>query len=211
MKQLYLLTLLFSILITNTTSTFMKKPEQIQERITDDFIPEEAIRLRILAHSDEDLDQEIKYAVRDRINTYISKQVHDIEHIDHARKVIEAEIPALEKIVAATLSTYDQQQAFEISFQENVPFPLKTYGPHVYPADDYEAILVTLGDGAGENWWCVLFPPLCFIDFFNEHTLVDAENEQEDEDDQPLVDEEDHTETSDIEVKFFLFELFNIS
>src|SRR5699024_8886693 len=102
---------------------------------------------------------------------------------------------------------------FHIKFEKNVPFPLKTYGPYIYPEGDYEAILITLGEGNGENWWCVLFPPLCFVDFFSNTKVADADEDIHDdheyEDD--IESSIQENEEEDVEVRFFLFDLFNFS
>lgn len=178
---------------------------------TQQMIPDEAIRLRILAHSDTRTDQHIKKVVRDRVNEHIQKKVAFIDKIETARTVIEDAIPRLEEIIAETLVEYNEQYSYEVSFETDVPFPLKTYGPYVYPAGDYEAILITLGDGIGENWWCVLFPPLCFIDFFNSATVVDAEDTSNDESTDELLNTESENTEADVEVRFFLLDLFNFS
>lgn len=167
-------------------------------------IPEEALRLRILANSDEAADQQVKLLVRDEINKHIASTVADIDEIDDARRAIEGAIPRLEEIVQQTLHKENMSYHFDISLASDVPFPEKTYGPYIYPEGEYEALLVTLGEGLGKNWWCVLFPPLCFLDFFSERTLAEAEEEVVDE--AGFEDEEE-----EMEVRFFLFDLFNLS
>lgn len=205
MKHFVILLVLSMILVTNTKSTFVATaPEKAQEEKTQQMIPDEAIRLRILANSNDDLDQAIKYEVRDRVNAHIEREVAHINDLDQARETIEGAIPTLNEIVSETLRDYEQSYPFQISFKEDVPFPLKTYGPYMYPEGDYEAVLIRLGEGAGENWWCVLFPPLCFVDFFKDRSLVDAE---EDEADEHKIE----AHQDDVEVRFFLFDLFNFS
>jgi stage II sporulation protein R len=87
-----------------------------------------------------------------------------------------------------------------------IPFPTKLYGNRLYPAGDYEGLLITLGAGQGENWWCVLFPPLCFVDFGSGEALVD-ENESDAEDQNSSAQGQEE-EQKEIEVRFFLVELF---
>lgn len=211
MKHFVILLVISMILVTNTKTTFVTTTaEKLGEAERQQMIPDEAIRLRILANSDDAVDQEIKYAVRDRVNAHIEKTVAHIDDLDVARETIEATIPRLNEIVSETLGDYKQQYPFQITFKEDVPFPLKTYGPYLYPAGDYEAILITLGEGNGENWWCVLFPPLCFIDFFNDTSLVDAEEDEANDDTLAKDQASDHHE-DDVEVRFFLFDLFNFS
>ncbi|MFD1957889.1 stage II sporulation protein R [Paenibacillus thailandensis] len=126
-------------------------------------IPDESIRLRILAHSDAPADQAVKRVVRDEIVAAMNGWAAGPQTIEEARETIRAHMPEIEAIVADVL----ESRGFDYSFETKlgmVEFPTKMYGNEVYPAGEYEALLVTLGEGQGQNWWCVLFPPLCFID-----------------------------------------------
>jgi len=158
---------------------------------TDTGIPEQSIRLRIIANSDAPQDQRLKRQIRDNINYYLTERVEEIDSIEQARQKMQVELPVLEEIVEETVanSGLDYESTVELGV---VPFPTKMYGQHVYPAGDYEALRVTVGEGREENWWCVLFPPLCFVDM----STGDA------------VKNENSTETSQVQVKFFLFEIF---
>ena len=64
-----------------------------------------------------------------------------------------------------TLKREGSKDSFQVKFSKNVKFPTKVYGNFIYPAGEYEAVLITIGEGEGANWWCVLFPPMCFLDF----------------------------------------------
>lgn len=126
-------------------------------------IPEEAIRLRILANSDSASDQLVKRIVRDEIVKAMNSWATGQQTIEQARETIRAKLPELQGIVADVLASrgfaYDSTAELGL-----VEFPTKIYGSKVYPAGEYEALLITIGEGKGQNWWCVLFPPLCFID-----------------------------------------------
>ncbi|WP_082311060.1 stage II sporulation protein R [Paenibacillus sp. FJAT-27812] len=126
-------------------------------------IPQEAIRLRILANSDNPADQVVKRVVRDEIVKAMNGWVTGPQTIEEARQTIIANMPEIERITAKVLKSrgFEYGSAAELGM---VPFPTKMYGNQVYPAGDYEALRITLGEGKGQNWWCVLFPPLCFID-----------------------------------------------
>ncbi|WNF37271.1 stage II sporulation protein R [Bacillaceae bacterium IKA-2] len=152
-------------------------------------IPEEAIRLRILANSDSPRDQWLKREIRDKVNAEITEWVSDLNSLENARETIVANLDQIEQIVKAELTRVGINESFSVDFDE-VQFPTKLYGNMVYSAGNYEAVLITIGTGKGENWWCVLFPPLCFIDFANG----DAVEGEED---------------GEVEVRFFVFELFN--
>lgn len=155
-------------------------------------IPEDAIRLRILANSDSPRDQWLKREIRDQVNEEITKWVTELDSIDNAREVIELQLDKIEAIVEQQLINIGSTDSFTVQFDE-VQFPTKLYGNVVYPAGLYEAVLITIGEGKGENWWCVLFPPLCFIDFANADAADDLEAE----------------EKKEVEVKFFVVEIFN--
>ncbi|KAI7262933.1 hypothetical protein KC345_g9289 [Hortaea werneckii] len=129
-------------------------------------IPQESIRLRILANSDGTGDQLVKRQIRDRVVEQINQWVaglEDPQSLEQARALIRGHLPELNTLVAAELDKRGIEYGYKVELG-TVPFPTKMYGGRVYPAGEYEAVRITLGAGKGQNWWCVLFPPLCFID-----------------------------------------------
>lgn len=138
-------------------------------------IPDEAIRLRILANSDADKDQQLKRKVRDAVNAQINGWVAELTSVDEAKRVIRSHLPEIEQTVACVLRQEQSSQSYHVQFG-SVQFPTKVYGNYVYPAGTYDALLITLGEGKGANWWCVLFPPLCFLDFSNGDAVMMAAN-----------------------------------
>jgi stage II sporulation protein R len=174
-------------------------------------IPDESIRLRILANSDNASDQLLKRQIRDEVNKQITTWVGGIEDIDQAREVIKSQLPAIEKIVKAELKQLGAKRDFTVEF-DKVAFPTKMYGDYVYPAGNYEAVLITLGEGTGANWWCVLFPPLCFLDFENGDAVKNAdekEGKQAGKSDMLQADATSSEEEETVQTKFFLVELFS--
>ncbi|MDZ5476933.1 stage II sporulation protein R [Bacillus thuringiensis] len=151
------------------------------------IIPKEAVRLRILANSDSDKDQALKRKVRDEVKAQIDGWVADLTSFEEARKVIQRHIPEIEKTVENTLKREGSKESFQVKFSKNVKFPTKVYGNFIYPAGEYEAVLITIGEGEGANWWCVLFPPMCFLDFSSgtavrkEEHVVKAESPEEEQ------------------------------
>lgn len=185
---------------------FMSLPitgESTQNKDTSDYqvIPDDAIRLRILANSDSDEDQAIKRLVRDAVNEEINGWVEELTDIEQAREIIRANVPELKKIVDNVLESEQANPDFTLEYQKDVTFPTKLYGSYIYPAGEYEAVLITLGEGQGDNWWCVLFPPLCFLDFSSG---ISVEEEASEGEYQEVATEE--SEQEEVEVKFFLFE-----
>ena len=129
-------------------------------------IPEQSIRLRILANSDAPGDQLVKREIRDAVVAQMGEWVAELENpqsLDEARKVIREHLSEIENRVGEELASRGLNYEYQVELG-SVPFPTKLYGGTVYPAGDYEAVRITLGEGKGQNWWCVLFPPLCFID-----------------------------------------------
>lgn len=161
-------------------------------------IPDEAIRLRILANSDSEHDQKVKRQVRDAVNEQVATWVGDLTSIKQARHDIRDHLPQIKKKVAQELDNLGVKQSFNVKFGD-VKFPTKIYGNYVYPAGTYEALLITLGKGNGANWWCVLFPPLCFLDFENGDAV-----KTDDSADQAAPKEDNE----DVEVKFFIVDWF---
>jgi stage II sporulation protein R len=153
-----------------------------QESVADEtiVIPQEAVRLRILANSDTQKDQAIKRKVRDEVNKEITRWVESLTSIEDAREVIQSHLGDIQMIAERVVKEENSKQSVKVEFGQ-VQFPTKLYGQFLYPAGKYEAVLITLGKGDGANWWCVLYPPLCFLDFSNGVAVspgFDSSNEE---------------------------------
>ena len=160
--------LVWSYLIILSLGTILNLYMPKTEAVAKDsiVIPAEAIRLRILANSDSAEDQEIKRKVRDAVNAQITLWVQDLTSLDKAKTVITSNLPEVQAIAEKVVAEQGSTQSVNVEFGK-VQFPTKLYGEFLYPAGEYQAILITLGEGTGANWWCVLYPPLCFLDFSN--------------------------------------------
>ncbi|KTD84260.1 stage II sporulation protein R [Paenibacillus etheri] len=142
------------------------------------MIPQDSIRLRILANSDGTQDQLVKRQIRDTIVEQMNQWVTALEapqSLEQARALIRTHLPELNALVGSELEKRGIQYTYKVELGV-VPFPTKLYGGTVYPAGEYEAVRVTLGEGKGQNWWCVLFPPLCFIDAGSGDAAAPAAN-----------------------------------
>jgi stage II sporulation protein R len=120
------------------------------------------IRLHILANSDSQADQQLKYMVRDQVIEEMSIKFKDSQSLGESRQIIRDNLPLLEQTARETLkklgSSYDVRAAYGV-----FSFPTRYYGDFTLPAGEYEAVRLIIGNGEGANWWCVLFPPLCFV------------------------------------------------
>ncbi|WP_010677212.1 stage II sporulation protein R [Bacillus timonensis] len=214
-KQIAIVSFIFLMLIGANSHLLIKETSAEGPQV----IPDEAIRLRILANSDSDEDQALKRKVRDAVNAEITEWVAELTSIEAARELIQERLPEIEKIVARVLEEENSNQSYTVDYGRNVQFPTKLYGQFLYPAGEYEAILISLGEAEGANWWCVLFPPLCFLDFSTGDAIdasdeegkdVAIEQEVEKEDREQQKDKKDKVESEEeeVEVKFFLVEFF---
>ena len=172
MATLYLFVLILSTII----SLYIPKNEVTANNEV--VIPGDAIRLRILANSDKDEDQALKRKVRDAVNAEITNWVSDLTSKEEAKQLLKDKLPEIQIIAEQVVKEENSTQTVKVNFGL-VDFPTKLYGEFLYPAGQYEAILITLGGGEGANWWCVLFPPLCFLDFSNGVAVSDGFEEEE--------------------------------
>lgn len=126
-------------------------------------ISENLIRLHVVANSDSPEDQELKCIVRDKILAYVQNEVKNSKSIEQTKAAIREKIPEITSIAREAILASGYSYSIE-TVLGIYPFPTKAYGDIILPAGNYQALKVVIGDGGGSNWWCVLFPPLCFVD-----------------------------------------------
>lgn len=122
------------------------------------------IRMHVIANSDSDFDQKVKLKVRDEVISYVNdlSGIEDADDIKQSRKKLESQLDDIECAAEGVLN--ENGCNYKASAELGVRWiPEKTYDEMYFPAGNYEALTITLGKGEGENWWCVLFPPLCLI------------------------------------------------
>lgn len=132
-------------------------------KFSDIEIPNEALRIRILANSNSDYDQQIKNNVKIEIQDYVYDLLKDTTDIDEARKIINSKLDNISSLTNMSLKKQNYNLPYSVNFGYNY-FPEKVYKGITYDAGYYESLLITLGSGKGDNWWCVLFPPLCLLE-----------------------------------------------
>lgn len=132
-------------------------------KFSDIEIPEEALRIRILANSNSDYDQTVKNNVKEEIQDYVYNLLKDTKDINEARKIINSNLNSISLLTSKNLESQNYNLPFKINFGLNY-FPKKEYKGIKYKEGYYESLLITLGSGKGDNWWCVLFPPLCLLE-----------------------------------------------
>ena len=128
-------------------------------------IPENAIRVRVVANSNNLDDQLLKIKVKNKITENLSKKLENVTTLEEARNNIKNNLVEIEKIVSTTLNNDN----YEINFGNNY-FPKKNLNGINYKEGNYESLVINIGKSQGNNWWCVLFPPLCMIETKYEET-----------------------------------------
>ncbi|MBE6149637.1 MAG: hypothetical protein E7170_02810 [Firmicutes bacterium] len=127
------------------------------------MIPEDALRIRVIANSDSEYDQEIKLLVKEKLQMKLYNLLKNTKGVNDARKIINDNLPNIQADVDNLLKDLNYELGFDINYGMNY-FPSKEYKGVVYEEGYYESLVVTLGNGEGNNWWCVLFPPLCLLE-----------------------------------------------
>lgn len=121
------------------------------------------LRLHVRANSDSPTDQALKYQVRDAVLAVLAVHMEQAAGADAARENVDAAMPAVLAAAQAAVASAGFDYSVSASLGE-ADFPTRLYGTRVYRAGRYQALQIYLGEGRGENWWCVLFPPLCFVE-----------------------------------------------
>lgn len=133
------------------------------------------MRFHVRANSDTQEDQELKMAVKEDVVTYLKPLLEDCKSVAESKSVIVSNLQNIYTVAVNTIveQGYDYEVRVYVTEEE---FPVKTYGDLTFPAGKYQALRIDLGEAKGQNWWCVMYPPLCFID---ESTAVVSEKGKE--------------------------------
>lgn len=126
-------------------------------------IQDSVFRLHVIANSNKEEDQNLKYLVRDKILEYINSISQNYNTKEDIIKLANNNIEEIKKIAENVVLENGYNYPIKVSIG-NFAFPTKTYGDITFPAGFYDALKVEIGEAEGRNWWCVVFPPLCFVD-----------------------------------------------
>lgn len=131
-------------------------------RATAADIADKVVRIHIRANSNSEEDQRVKLAVRDSVTAFLTEELEGCITRENALEVLAEDGEKLREIAQNTLydNGYDYKVRVELK-KEN--FPEREYDGYVFPEGEYDALMIYLGEGKGDNWWCVAFPPLCFV------------------------------------------------
>lgn len=156
--------IIISMLFSGCTSSEVGNLK-VDSEITYDYdsVQDEIIRFHVIANSDTDEDQELKLKVRDEVIKFLTPLLDESSSIEESREILKENDKKVINIAKKVIkeNRYNYSVKSELS-REN--FPEKIYGNIVLPQGEYEAYRILIGKASGQNWWCVMFPPLCFVD-----------------------------------------------
>ena len=160
------------------------------------------LRFHVLANSDSEADQNVKKQVRDAVGAYIEPYLLECENIEETRATVNDHMDEIIAVSKETLAAngFTYGASAELTHTD---FPEKTYGDYTFPEGNYEALEITLGDGAGHNWWCVLYPSLCFTNA--TCAVVDEDGKKELKEALSAEEYEMVTAASEFKIKWFFF------
>ena len=171
-------------------------------------ISDRVLRLHIVANSNSDEDQNLKYIVRDNLINYMNSICQSSTSKEETIQLVYTHLDSFEKIANSTIQENGFSYLAHVELG-NFEFPTKTYGDIHFPAGFYDAVKVNLGEASGKNWWCVLYPSLCFIN--NDSCIVSDDAKENLKD--TLSNEEyqliSNSDNPTINIKFKLVEFFS--
>lgn len=173
-------------------------------------IADSVFRLHVLANSDSKEDQDLKYMVRDAVIDYMDSLTSQSTTKQEAIQIAESHKEEFKEIAETVIQKqgYSYPVTIEIG---NFAFPTKTYGDISLPAGNYDALRIKIGEAKGQNWWCVMFPPLCFVDVTSgvvpEESKEQMQESLSDEEYQLIAEgNNENSDNSGIQFKFKLIE-----
>ena len=196
-----------SILVFIITALIRQDIDKINA--SNESYKEELIRFHVLANSDTQEDQELKLKVRDAIISYLQPKLEYSNNINESEKIITDSYKELNKISKEIIieNGYNYDVSVELTYSN---FPTKQYSSVVLPAGEYKALKIVIGEGQGQNWWCVMFPPLCFVD--ESSAVIDKSTDAKlqevlTEEEYELIVGSNNNEVKQNEIKFKILEI----
>lgn len=193
------LSMVIAVLVTSffVWRSGLSAQAQMQEHLA-----KEVLRFHILANSDSKSDQALKITVRDEVLDYLESEMPKSLNVEETKRWIRRHVDDLEALSRETAA----ENGYDYSVTAAVTtcwFPDKTYGDVTFPAGNYEALRIEIGDAKGHNWWCVLYPNLCFLDAVN--MVVPEEGKKKLRN---VLTEEEYAQitTADVHIKWYLME-----
>ena len=207
-NRIYILASILVVVLITSTFVIIKEVNKI-EACTYDY-KDKLIRFHVIANSDSDKDQKLKLKVRDEVISYLQPKLENSNSIEESEKIIKNEYKTLENISKKVISKNGYNYIVKVGLEYS-NFPAKQYSSVVLPAGKYKALRIIIGEGKGKNWWCVMFPPLCFVD--DQNGIIDEKTDKKlkevlTEEEYDLIMAKNKSEVKNLEFKFKKTEVF---
>lgn len=198
LKRIFVILFLLSIFVILSAMSYVNA---VSSNISD-----AVFRLHVIANSDSNYDQELKYKVRDKLLQYMNSISVNCNSKEEVIKLAQSQLDKLYDIAKQEILNNGYSYDVKIKIG-NFDFPTKQYGDISLPAGNYDALRVEIGNASGQNWWCVMFPPLCFVDVTSGVVPDDSKEIMKDN-----LSSESYSLISssnpDVQFKFSIIELF---
>ncbi|MBQ8558378.1 MAG: stage II sporulation protein R [Tyzzerella sp.] len=198
-KKKQIVCTILALLIATCTSGILTEAKvvKVQEKMAD-----EVFRFHVLANSDSEEDQALKMLVKENVIAYMKEELPESESVEMTKNWAAFHLEEIEAVATETLQKEGCSDSVHAEVT-NCYFPDKTYGDITFPQGYYDALRIEIGEAKGQNWWCVLYPNLCFVDAI--HAVVPDEGKEELKE---VLDEEEYemvTATSKFKIRWFFF------
>lgn len=197
-KKLFYIILFFTLILTISITSCISIQKSLSKKV---------LRLHILANSNSSFDQELKLKVRDEVVKYLTPLLKNSSNLSETKEIISNNLSSINDVAQSVVSNFSNYKT--TCSLATSSFPTKQYENISFPAGKYEALKISIGNGEGNNWWCVMFPPLCFTNS-SAGKFDDSSKEQLKEN---LSEEEyyvvNNYNKSDVKIKFKILEWLN--
>ena len=149
------------IVATVVTTAVVMGDVQRKERAVQEHLAEEVLRFHVLANSDSRTDQAVKMEVRDAVLSYLKEVLPEELDVKETTRWMRGHTEEIRQVAEQKMADLQMQQTVSVAVT-TCYFPDRTYGDVTFPAGNYKTLRIELGDAAGHNWWCVLYPNMCF-------------------------------------------------
>lgn len=160
MRQRKRYTVLFILGLMAVLGTLYTRTTTYRQALQES-VAEKVIRFHVVANSDNEEDQRIKLKVRDQVGMYLAPYMSQADSKEESREILVSQLSKIQQVAQRTLDQEGSEQTVQVALRQT-DFPDKKYGPYTLAAGNYEALEITLGAGQGKNWWCVMYPDICF-------------------------------------------------
>ena len=199
-KKFKILSVILLLSFITVGIIFASNSENTKSELADNLI-----RLHVVANSDSPEDQELKNHIKDEIIKYMKDELKGVRDIDKSREIINNNLKYIKSIAEDEIKRQGKDYDVNVSLGD-YPFPTKVYSDISLPAGVYQALRVSIGEGVGQNWWCVLFPPLCFVDAtrgaVSESFKEDLEEIIESDTDRYYIFASEKSDAKEVSIKF---------